>query len=153
MEGILTSIVGIAGYFLIVDFPDRSATTAWKFLNERECEFINRRIALDRDDAELEPFNLGKWLRAGLDLKIWAFGLLFFCAGTVAYAIAFFLPIVLYTNIGFSIAASQCLVAPPYIFAAILMYLTAWCSDRWRLRGPIILVNALIGLIGVPIMV
>lgn len=145
MEGILTFIVGVAGYFSLVDFPDRAAGT---FLTDRELQFIVRRIAKDRDDAELEPFNLKKWARAGLDLKVWGFALMFFCNGTVAYAIAFFLPIILQQYLGFSVAASQCLVAPPYAFAVILMYVTAWASDKWRLRAPIIVFNALLGLVG-----
>ncbi|KAK5239549.1 hypothetical protein LTR40_014431, partial [Exophiala xenobiotica] len=61
MEGILTCVVGIIGYFFLVDFPDKAARTSWAFLNERECQFITRRIAKDRGDAELEPFNLKKW--------------------------------------------------------------------------------------------
>ncbi|KAH8898121.1 retrograde regulation protein 2 [Thozetella sp. PMI_491] len=152
MEGLLTILIGAGGYFLLVDFPDRAATTAWNFLSEQECQFVIRRIAQDRDDAELEPFNLGKWARAGLDWKVWGFGLLFFCNGTVAYAIAFFLPIVLQQNLGFSVAAAQCLVAPPYAFAAIVMYVTSYFSDQWRLRAPVLIFNAVIGLIGLPIM-
>ena len=93
MEGILTVIIGVGGYFLLVEFPDRAAPS--KFLTERECEFILGRIAQDRDDAALESFSLKKWLRAGLDVKVWCFGLAFFFNCTVAYTIAFFLPIIL----------------------------------------------------------
>jgi hypothetical protein len=134
----LTILIGIVGYFFLVDFPDRPAKTAWRFLNEEECQFITRRIAQDRDDAELEPFSLKKWTRAGLDPKIWGFALLFFFNGTIAYGIAFFLPIILRYNLGFSIAASQCPVVPPYALAALLMYATAWASDKMRLRAPFI---------------
>ena len=45
---------------------------------------------------------------------------------TVTYAIAYFMPIILRENMGFSIGESQCLVAPPYAFAGILMLSTAW---------------------------
>merc|ERR1711939_1241368 len=82
------------GYLFLVDFPDRAAKTSWAFLNERECQFIIRRIAKDRSDAELEPFNLKKWAASGLDLKIWGFALIFFSITTQAYAIAYFLPII-----------------------------------------------------------
>lgn len=54
---------------------------------------------------------------------------------------------------GFSVAAAQCLVAPPYVFAAILMYGTAWFGDKYHMRGPILIFNAIIALIGLPIMV
>lgn len=153
MEGILTIIVGIYGYFALVDFPDRAAKTALKFLNEAECRFILRRITEDRDDSLLEPFSLKKWARAGLDPKVWGFALLFFCNGTVAYAISFYLPIILRQNIGFSVAAAQCLVAPPYAFAGILMFLTSWASDKWEMRAPFLIFNAVVSLVGLPILV
>lgn len=40
---------------------------------------------------------------------------------------------------------------PPYVAAALLMSATAWYGDRIRLRGPIILLNCVITLIGLPI--
>lgn len=53
---------------------------------------------------------------------------------------------------GFSVGASQCLVAPPYILAGLLMYGTSWAGDRYRTRAPILILNAIITLIGLPIM-
>jgi len=53
---------------------------------------------------------------------------------------------------GFSIGASQCLVAPPYAFAGILMFSTAWVGDKYHFRGPILVFNAIIALTGLPIM-
>lgn len=153
MEGIITVLVGIGGYFFIVDFPDRAVATTGGFITEEEAKFVIDRINRDREDATLEPFNLKKWARAGLDLKVWGFAFLFFLNGTVAYAIAFFLPIILRNNIGFSLAASQCLVAPPYALAAIIMYITSWFGDKWHLRGPIVVFNAALGIIGLPMLV
>jgi MFS family permease len=53
---------------------------------------------------------------------------------------------------GFSIGAAQCLVAPPYAFAAIIMFITGYLGDRFHVRGPIILANMVLCLIGLPIM-
>ena len=77
IEGILTCVIGIAGYFLLVDFPDRAAKTAWHFLSDKECNFIIRRVNKDRDDATSEPFNLKKWAASGKDWKIWMFAMQF----------------------------------------------------------------------------
>ena len=44
IEGIITCLLGAAGYFLLVDFPDRAHKTAWKFLSEKECQFVIRMI-------------------------------------------------------------------------------------------------------------
>lgn len=53
---------------------------------------------------------------------------------------------------GFSVGAAQCLVAPPYAFAGILMFCTAWVGDRYHTRGPIIVFNCILALIGLPLM-
>ncbi|KAJ0416322.1 major facilitator superfamily domain-containing protein [Aspergillus carlsbadensis] len=151
MQGVLTFIVGICCMIFVVDFPDKGHN-AWGFLNERECAFILRRLNRDRADANPEPFNIVKFLRPALDLKIWGFALIFFCLTTVSYAIAYFLPIILHENMGFSIAASQCLVAPPYVFAGILMLSTAWAGDKYRMRAPVLIFNSVITLIGLPVM-
>jgi hypothetical protein len=46
---------------------------------------------------------------------------------------------------GFSVAKAQCLTAPPYVAAAIVMYIQAYFADRTRLRGPTVVGNALTG--------
>jgi hypothetical protein len=70
----------------------------------------------------------------------------------VTYALAYFLPIILNKKMKFSVGASQCLVAPPYAFAGMVMYATGWAGDRYRMRGPIIVFNMILCLIGLPIM-
>jgi hypothetical protein len=46
---------------------------------------------------------------------------------------------------GFSVAKAQCLTAPPYVAAAIVMDIQAYFADRTRLRGPTVVGNALTG--------
>lgn len=53
---------------------------------------------------------------------------------------------------GFSVAASQCLVAPPYILAAIMMYSTSWVGDRYKMRAAIIVFQSIVAIIGLPMM-
>lgn len=151
IEGIMTVVLGIAGYWLLVDFPD-SQRKNWSFLGAREREWVCARVNADRGDVKVQPFSLAKYLRAGADYKVWAYAMIFFNTTTVTYALAYFLPIILTQNMGFSVGASQCLVAPPYAFAGIIMYATGWAGDKYRLRGPIILFNALLCIIGLPIM-
>lgn len=152
MEGIITVLLGIGGFWWLVDFPDRAHKTAYKFLNERECAYVMRQINKDRDDAGVEAFSFKKWAGSGLDPKIWGFAMIFFCLTTVTYAIAYFLPTIL-RDMGFSVGAAQCLVAPPYAFAGFLMFGTAWLGDKYHVRGPVLIGNAVVGLIGLPIMV
>lgn len=53
---------------------------------------------------------------------------------------------------GFDVGASQCLVAPPYGLAGFVMFGTAWVGDKYRLRGAVLIFNALLCIIGLPLM-
>ncbi|KAL8710180.1 MAG: hypothetical protein Q9220_005263 [cf. Caloplaca sp. 1 TL-2023] len=151
MEGTITCAASFLAYFFLVDFPER-ADQSWRFLNRDERDFILRRIEKDRNDTKLEPFTFGRFLRPALDLKIWIFGLISFFIITTSSAVAILLPIILRDNMGFSIAASQCLIAPPYTLAALVMALSAYLGDRYHIRGPILIANSLLTLVGLPIM-
>jgi sugar phosphate permease len=152
MEGLITCALAFASYFLIVDFPEQAAHAGFqlKFLNEEESDFIVARIEKDRHDAIPEQFKVGTYLKNALDLKVWAFAALFMLTTTCTYAIAYFLPIILNEGMGFSVAASQCLISPPYVAAAIIMYCWAYLGDKYHIRAPFILIDGVLLLIGKP---
>jgi len=133
-----------------VNFPDDNKKN-WKFLSQKETRFVLARVNIDRSDAVTEKWAWSKFLRPALDPKVWGYGMCFGMTTTVSYALAYFLPVILNKGLGFSVGASQCLVAPPYAAAAILMYCVAWVGDRYRIRGPLIIFNAIICLIGLPV--
>ncbi|KAI1842680.1 hypothetical protein JX265_002715 [Neoarthrinium moseri] len=151
IEGILTCLIGIASYWLLIDFPD-SKRKLWNFLSDKEKDWVVKRINADRGDASTPKFKLGKFLRAGTDWKIWCYAMIFFNTTTITYALAYFLPIILNTQMGFDVGAAQCLVAPPYAFAGFVMFGMGWLGDKYHVRGPIIMGNMLLCLIGLPIM-
>ncbi|PON25104.1 hypothetical protein TGAM01_v206185 [Trichoderma gamsii] len=151
IEGTLTCALGIAGYWLLVDFPDSTRLT-WSFLGQKEREWIVHRIQRDRGDTQVPPFNLKKFLGSGRDWKVWAYAMMFFNTTTLTYALAYTLPLILTKELHFSVGESQCLVAPPYAFAGIVMFAAAYAGDKLRVRGPIIIFNMVLCLIGLPIM-
>ena len=104
------------------------------------------RIEYDRNDVETVPFHLGSYLRHGLDSKVWGFAWLYMLTTTNTYAIAYFLPIILRDGLNFDPASAQCLVAPPYVAAAVVMFMQAYAGDKWRLRGPIVVFNCAMGI-------
>lgn len=110
------------------------------------------RVDADRGDVKPQPFSLKKYFRPALDFKVWVYAMIFFNTTTVTYALAYFMPIILMVNMRFSVAEAQCLVAPPYAFAGILIFGTGWIGDKYRVRGPIIVFNALLCIIGLAIM-
>ncbi|KAF9888500.1 hypothetical protein FE257_008607 [Aspergillus nanangensis] len=154
IEGILTCIVAVLAYIFLLEFPDREPQSQprWGRLGEVECQFTLQRLSQDRGDASLEPFSWRAFLRSALQVKTWAFATLFLAATAVAYSMAYFLPIILHHGMGFGVAASQCLVAPPYAFAAILMFAGAWAGDKYHVRGPIIIFNSILAIVGLAMM-
>ena len=76
----------------------------------------------------------------------------FGCATTVSYALAYFLPIILEGELGFDTGTAQCLVAPPYVFAALVMVATGWFGDKYRQRGLCVAFNAILCIIGLAVM-
>lgn len=53
---------------------------------------------------------------------------------------------------GFSEAAAECLIAPPYVLAAIWMFGCAVYGDKWHTRGIFVIVNAIMGIIGLALL-
>jgi hypothetical protein len=152
MQGLITCTLALGSYFLIVDFPEESAHAGFqlKFLSEEESAFIVARIEKDRHDAIPEEFKIGPYLKNALDVKVWGFATIFMLTTTCTYAIAYFLPIILNEGMGFSVAASECLLCPPFVAAAIVMYGWAYLGDKHHIRAPFILINGVLLLIGKP---
>jgi hypothetical protein len=154
LQGVLTVVIGMIGWYFIVDFPELAAMPSKlqkKFLTQEEVDFVVARIEKDRHDVIAEEFNLAKYLKGALDLKVWGFALIFMLTTTMTYAIAYFLPIILKDGMGFSAAASNCLIAPPYVFAGIVMLGFAWAGDKYHIRSPWVIANGVIALIGLPL--
>jgi hypothetical protein len=153
MQGVITVAIGLIGWYFIVDFPELAAIPSKmqkKFLTQPEADFIVARIEKDRHDVVAEEFNLKKYLKGALDLKVWGFALIFMLTTTMTYAIAYFLPIILKDGMGFSPAAANCLIAPPYVFAAFVMMGFAWAGDSMHIRSPWVIANGVLALIGLP---
>ncbi|KAF9889464.1 hypothetical protein FE257_007366 [Aspergillus nanangensis] len=151
IEGILTCLLGIGSYIILVDFPEKSPQS-WRFLNQAEADYIVATIEADRSDVFVEEFSVAKYLRNALDSKVWAYFMLYLLTTANAYSIAYFLPIILQDSMGFDVAKAQCLVAPPYVAAAIVMFVQAVYADKWRLRGPMVAFNSMLGIVGLALL-
>ncbi|KHO01978.1 Major facilitator superfamily domain, general substrate transporter [Metarhizium album ARSEF 1941] len=150
VEGALSCVGALVSYVFLVGFPEE-AEQSWNFITRPERDFIIRRVNRDRGDAVTEPFSFEAFFAPAADAKIWVFAFMFFCVTTVGYSINYFLPMIL-LGMGFSVAESQCLVVPPWVFTGLLMYAQAWLGDRYRLRSPIIAFNAVLALVGLMLM-
>jgi MFS family permease len=73
-------------------------------------------------------------------------------ATTQAYAIAYFGPIILQTDLGFSVGITQLLSVPHAVFGGIVMVVEGLLSDRYRWRSPTIAFNALCSILGLALL-
>ncbi|KAM0275091.1 hypothetical protein ACHAQH_007570 [Verticillium albo-atrum] len=151
MEGIITCLIGFVGFFLLVGFPDTTEPSR-HFLSSHELAWATLRVNADRGDVAISRLNWRKFMRGGIDLKVWAFALIFFNNAVVNFALANFLPIILRLNMGFSVAKSQALVAPPYVFAAVVMHVVGFLGDKYRMRGPFLVAMMLLSITGTSLM-
>lgn len=156
MEGIITCVLGLMGYVLIVDFPDKSTRihpiTRKAFLTVDEAKIVLGRIERDRGDAVVDKLTFQTIKQHLRDWKIWEYAWLYLLNNTVAYSFGFFLPIILRTEMNYSVTLSQVLSFPPYAAACPWMFATAWVADRYRKRGLILIFNCAAAILGVAMM-
>ncbi|KAK7613331.1 major facilitator superfamily domain-containing protein [Phyllosticta paracitricarpa] len=141
VQGLITCIIGIATYWWMVEFPENSHE-CFMFLSKEESTVAAKRIHRDRGDVHADAFAPKKVLVHAADIKVYGFAVLFFLQNIVSTALSYFLPIILERGMGFSSARSILLSAPPYYWAVIPASLSSFVGDRYRLRGPIIIFNA-----------
>ncbi|KAF8070732.1 major facilitator superfamily domain-containing protein [Lyophyllum atratum] len=142
VEGAITIFFGIIAWFFISDFPDQNM-----FLREEETAFVLDRVERDRGDSIPDELTRKKLVEHLLDWKLWVFSLMYMCATMPAYAIGFFVTIIL-RGMGWSITNSLLLSAPPYVFATFSILCFAWISDKFRHRALFIAIQAIMTLIG-----
>lgn len=142
VQGAITMLIGLLTYSWMVDFPENSRNSFY-FLNHEEASQAVLRIHRDRKDAQTPgPLRLRAILVHFLDPKLYAFCTLFFLLNIVSTALSYFLPIILKSGMGFSTNKAILLSAPPYFYSAIPVLISSLFGDKYRLRGPIIIFNA-----------
>ncbi|KAF8070584.1 major facilitator superfamily domain-containing protein [Lyophyllum atratum] len=113
VEGIITIVLGLLTYMFVPDFPDKN-----RFLTEQQTKLILARVEKDRGDSLPDQMTWEKIRLHLSDWTMWAFALMFMCATMPAYAIGFFITIIL-ASMGFSVRDSLLLSAPPNVFADV----------------------------------
>ncbi|KAF5357517.1 hypothetical protein D9758_012490, partial [Tetrapyrgos nigripes] len=139
IEGIATVAVGLVAFWLVVDLPETA-----KFLTPEERAFVIAKRKMDTSFVgEEEHFEMKHVIQAVTDWKLWIQFPTYFGILVPVYGITLFLPFG-----ERSVAVTQLLTAPPYVFAAILIMVFAYLSDRLKIRSPFILFSLVLCLIG-----
>ncbi|KAJ3904951.1 major facilitator superfamily domain-containing protein [Lentinula edodes] len=142
IEGAVTIFFGCVAWAFLPGFPDNNT-----FLNSEETRFILERIEEDRGDSLPDTVTLWKAFEHLSDWKIWIYGLMFLCATIPAYAIGFFITVIL-SGMGWNLEFALLLSAPPYVFAALSVFVFAWLSDHFRSRAIFLAAQTILTLVG-----
>ncbi|ESU09302.1 hypothetical protein FGSG_03872 [Fusarium graminearum PH-1] len=145
VEGTITVIAGIGSWFIIVDFPDSDRNT---FLTIEERAFVKARLAEDRGPEEHEKVTMKILATTAVDWKPWAYSLMYMAGAVGVYAFLFFLPIILRGGLGYSLELSFILSTPPALFAVVEAMTISWLADKFQMRGPFVIFQGLVGIIG-----
>jgi D-galactonate transporter len=139
-EGLPTSILGIACYFLLTDAPRQA-----RWLTAREKEVVEATLAADQSDPTPSHANLaGELRRAFGDVRVWILSCIYFTSACAVYTFTFWLPTMI-RNLGVTDVAQVGLYSFfPYVFAALGILGVGWSSDRqrerrWHLAGCMIM--------------
>jgi sugar phosphate permease len=139
-EGLPTSVLGIACYFLLTDTPRQA-----KWLTDREKEVVEAALAADQSDRTPGHGNLGAELRQAFgDVRVWILSGVYFTSACAVYTFTFWLPTMI-RNLGVTdISRVGFYSFLPYAFAALGILTVGWSSDRrrerrWHVAGSMIM--------------
>ncbi|KAJ7169056.1 major facilitator superfamily domain-containing protein [Mycena crocata] len=114
IEGAITIVFGIVAWFFVPGFPsDRN-----DFLSAEDTAIVLARVQDDRGDSLPDVLTRQKFIDA-FDWRVWAYAFMFLCGTMSTYGVGFFVTLIL-RGLGWSVAASLLLSAPPFIFAVRL---------------------------------
>ncbi|OBZ78447.1 putative transporter C11D3.18C [Grifola frondosa] len=140
--GILTVVVSFAAFWFVPTWSHSA-----KFLTEPERECLLARLQADSDAADKEKFEWYFVRQALSDHLVWGYAFLFHGFAFALYSLSLFLPTII-ADLGFQTWKAQLMTVPPYSFAALLIWLAAWLSAKYKLRAPFIIASAVLGIIG-----
>ncbi|KAF2093360.1 MFS general substrate transporter [Rhizodiscina lignyota] len=153
IEGIVSTVVGIASFFILVDFPEKAAVKNSLglpgFLTPEEAAIILARIEHDRGDAVEDKMNFRIAMKHFRDWKLWEFSAYLTLNNTALYAFSYFLPVILKDGFGYSTGKAQVMTFPPYCVGACWIMAVSFIGDHYKIRGPILAFNCLLYIIGV----
>ncbi|KKY19946.1 putative major facilitator superfamily transporter [Phaeomoniella chlamydospora] len=178
IEGILTSVVGIASYFLLPN-----GLSSARFLTDEEREYGVQRLANDKSKGQtgstgesVEKFQWSEVARGFFSVQTWLSASAYFAILSGLYSFGLFVsssppppppppPLhpdpthheefpnhpklpTIIKGLGYTSNEAQLWSVIPYAAAAVVTVIVAFISDRLRLRGVMMLITLPIAIIG-----
>ncbi|SCU98934.1 LANO_0F00232g1_1 [Lachancea nothofagi CBS 11611] len=149
IEG-LTSVTAAA--WLLFGLP--KDIESFNFLNEKEQSLMVTRAEQQANYiGKDEKFSWKYVLDALKDFKVYTGLLIQFCQNVTLYGFTTFLPATLKLGMGYDSKKAQYMSVPVYLLAAAVFLASAFISDRYNLRGPVIFCYNLVTIIGYILMI
>ncbi|KAI0832241.1 MFS general substrate transporter [Hypoxylon sp. FL0890] len=150
IEGLFTALVGVAAYFLL---PNGVGSA--KFLNPEEREFAASRLhaasghgdGSHREKEASEKFSWSEVARGILSAQTWLTASAYFGILSGLYSFGLFLPTII-AGLGYTANEAQLWSVIPYAVASVITVCTAFLSDRFRIRGLVMLCSLPLAIIG-----
>jgi len=142
IEGLFSIVVAIFVWFGLPTDPSQ----AW-FLDAEEREMMRCRNGQRQQYLGSEKFSWDEILIELKDPKLYLSGAIQFMQDILLYGFSTFLPSILKAQ-GKDTLQSNYLTIPVYLWGAIAFLSLAWISDRYQIRGPIVVFANIFGIIG-----
>lgn len=151
IEGIMTVLVGVAAIFVLPATLDKA-----RFLSKDERLVAQSRLLNDKpfhlDDTgapvfDMEPFQWSDVAVAVFSIRTWLSALAYMAILTALYSFGLFIPTII-KDLGYTAVRAQLFSVPPYAVAALLTVIASYISDRYKVRGPIMLAFLPLSIIG-----
>ncbi|KAI0173148.1 MFS general substrate transporter [Hypoxylon sp. FL1284] len=148
LEGLFTALVGIAAYFLL---PNGAGSA--KFLTPEERQFAASRLHAptsgggNNEKEVSEKFSWGEVSRGIFSMQTWFTACAYFGILSGLYSFGLFLPTII-SGLGYTADEAQLWSVIPYAVASVVTVITAYVSDRFRVRGPVMLCSLPLAIVG-----
>ncbi|KAI1775860.1 MFS general substrate transporter [Hypoxylon cercidicola] len=148
LEGLFTALVGIAAYFILPNGPGSA-----KFLTPDERVYAVSRLHApshgggNSEKETSEKFAWGEVSRGVFSMQTWFTACAYFGILSGLYSFGLFLPTII-SGLGYTANEAQLWSVIPYAVASVVTVITAYISDRYRIRGPVMLGSLPLAIIG-----
>lgn len=144
LEGLATCVFALIAFVVISDFPQQA-----KWLTDKQRRDVVQRLDRDRHDAKNDHkiITLKQTLGYTFEGQLWYYGVIFGCATTSTYALAYFTPVIL-QGMGYTADKALIFSSPPYIVGVVYAIAVSFISDKTKMRGVYIIFNCLVTVVG-----